>query len=117
MSLLRDTMSRGELPLLGDEPRSFTKGLKRTGTNQEVATSHLGVHTYMPCMLVAGLARQSKDWGVKSVRVNSAFHLSGVGTGAGGTLGLPGGNSQALPRALNLAAIAAGQGETTVELW
>ena len=36
------TMSRGELPLRGDEPRTFTKGLKRIGTNQGVATSQLG---------------------------------------------------------------------------
>ena len=61
------TMSRGDSLFGGDEPLTFTKGLKRNGTNQ-------GVHTYMPCMLVAGLVLQSKDWGVKSVRVNSAFH-------------------------------------------
>ena len=73
-------MSRGELPPRGDEPRTFTKGLKRIRTNPGVATSQLGVHTYMPCMLVAGLALQSNDWGVKSVRANSAFHPSGVGT-------------------------------------
>ena len=36
------TMSRGELPLQGNEPRTFTKGLKRIGTNQGVATSQLG---------------------------------------------------------------------------
>ena len=35
-------MSRGVLPLRGDEPRTFTKGLKRIGTNQGVATSQLG---------------------------------------------------------------------------
>ena len=39
-----------------------------------------GVHTYMPCMLVAGFAIQLQGWVVKSVRVNSAFHPSGVGT-------------------------------------
>ena len=37
-----NTMSRGELPLRGDKPRTFTKGLKRIGTNQGVATSQLG---------------------------------------------------------------------------
>ena len=40
------TMSRGELPLRGDEPRTFTKGLKRIGTNQGVATSQLGGYTH-----------------------------------------------------------------------
>ena len=30
------------LPLRGDEPRTFTKGLKRIGTNQGVAISQLG---------------------------------------------------------------------------
>ena len=73
-------MSRGELRLRGDEPRTFTKGLKRIGTNQGGATSQLGGTPDMPCMLVAGLALQSNDWGVKSVRANSAFHPSGVGT-------------------------------------
>ena len=36
------TVSKGELPLRGDEPRTFTKSLKRIGTNQGVATSQLG---------------------------------------------------------------------------
>ena len=45
------TMSRGELPLQGDEPQTFTKGLKRIGTNQGVATSQLGgthIHAMHP---------------------------------------------------------------------
>ena len=59
------------------EPRTFTKGLKRIGTNQGLPPANWGVHTYMAFMLVAGLALQSNDWGVKSVRANSAFHPSG----------------------------------------
>ena len=35
-------MNRGELSLQRDKPRTFTKGLKRIGTNQGVATSQLG---------------------------------------------------------------------------
>ena len=61
----------------------------------------------MPCMLVAGLALQLKDWRVKSVRANS---------GGGGNLRLAEGNSWALPRVLDLGAITAGQGATMVEL-
>ena len=38
---------------------------------------YMYVYVYM---LVAGLALQWNDWGVKSVRANSAFHPSGVGT-------------------------------------
>ena len=84
-------MSRGERLLQRDGPRTFTKGLKRIETNQGVAASQLGAHTYMQSMMVAGLALQSKDWGVKSVRVNSAFHFSGYVHEHEGTLGLPGG--------------------------
>ena len=32
----------GGTPSSGDEPRTFTKGLKRIGTDQGVATSQLG---------------------------------------------------------------------------
>ena len=46
----------------------------------------------------------------------SAVHSSGVGTWAGENLRVARGNSQALPRALNLGAIAAGQGATMVGL-
>ena len=43
----------------------------------------------MHCMLVAGLIFQSQGLEVKSVRVSSDFHPSGVGTGAWGNLSLP----------------------------
>ena len=65
---------------LGPSPRV----LKELGPTRGCHQPTGGLHTYMPCMLVAGLALQSNDWGVKSVRANSAFHPSGVGTWAGG---------------------------------
>ena len=44
------------------------------------AVAKASLLTITPCMLVAGLALQSNDWGVKSVRANSAFYPSGVCT-------------------------------------
>ena len=105
------TMSRGELPLWVDEPWTFTKGLTtHLGPTRGLPTATWGVHTYIPCTLVAGLALQSKDWGVKSVRVNSAFHPSGAGTWAGGTLDLPGGELPSLTKGLKLGSYRSGPG-------
>ena len=73
-------MSRGELPPQGTSLGPSPRVLKELGPIRGLPPANWGVHTYMPCMLVAGLALQSNDWGVKSVRANSAFHPSGVGT-------------------------------------
>ena len=97
------TMSRGELPLRGDEPRTFTKGLKRIGTNQGVATSQLeGTHIH--AMHAGGwwqvwhFSRMIGWSSLSGPTQPSSFR--GRYMSRGGTLGLPGGNSQALPRAL-----------------
>ena len=87
-------------------PRALNLGAsnlhQELGPTRGLPSTNWEVHTYMLCMLVAGLALESQCWGVKSVRVTLAFHPSREGTCAGGTLGLPVGNSQALPRALKL---------------
>ena len=73
-----------------------TRILKRIGTNQEVATSQLvGTHIYvtLACMLVAGFALQSEDWGSSlSGPTQSSILPSFQGRymSKGGTLGLPG---------------------------
>ena len=85
------TMSRGNSLFGGTSLWPSPRVLQELGPTRGLPPANWGVHTYMPCMLVAGLALQSNDWGVKSVRANSAFHPSGVGTWAGGNLGLPGG--------------------------
>ena len=54
--------------------------LKELGPTRRSPPANWEVHTYMPCMLVAGLALQSNDWGFKSVRTNLAFHPTEVGT-------------------------------------
>ena len=57
------------------------KGLKRIGTNQGVATSQWGRGAHIHAMHAGGRFGTSVErLGVKSVRVNSAFHPSGVGT-------------------------------------
>ena len=94
------TMSRGNSLFGGTSLGPSPRVLKELRPTRGLPPANWGVHTYMPCMLVAGLALQSNDWGVKSVRANSAFHPSGVGTYAGGNLRLARGNSWASPRAL-----------------
>ena len=70
-----------------------------------------GVHTYMPCMLVAGLALQSNDWGGQVCQGQLSLpSFRGRYMSSGGTLGFPGGNSRALPRALKLGSYRSGPG-------
>ena len=69
------TMSRVEHSLQGDEPRTFIKGLKRSGTNQlggtHIHTMHAGGRFGTSVTRLRG----------QVVKVNSAFYPSGVGTG------------------------------------
>ena len=91
---------------LGPSPRV----LKELGPTRGLPSANWGVHTYIPCMLVAGLALQSNDWGVKSVRANSAFHPSGVGTWAGGNLKLARRELLGLTKGLKLGSYRSGPG-------
>ena len=70
----------------------------------------------MLCMLVAGLALQSQGWGSSLSGSTQPSILPGPVHEQGGTLGLPGRNSWALLRVLNLGANAVGQGATAVVL-
>ena len=85
-------MSRGELPLWGDEPPTFTKGLKRIGTNQGVATSQLG-GTHIHAMHAGGRFGTSAGGNLRLARGELPGLTKGLelGTQQGGTLGLPGG--------------------------
>ena len=95
------TMSRGELPLPGDEPRTFTKGLKRIGTNQGVATSQLGgyTHTCDACWWQVWHFSQMIGGSSLSGPTQPSI-LPGYVHEQGGNLRLARGNSRALPRAL-----------------
>ena len=60
----------------------------------------------------------SANWGVHTSMLFSLPSFQGrFMSGGRGDVRLARGNSQALPRALNLGAIAENQGSTTVELW
>ena len=80
-------MSRGNSFFRETSLRPSPRVLKELGPTRGLPPANWGegVHTYMPCMLVAGLALQSKDWRVKSIRVNSAFHPSMYVHEQGGT--------------------------------
>ena len=110
-------MSRGNSLFGGTSLGPSPRVLKELGPTRGLPPANWGVRTYMPCMLVAGLALQSNDWGQVCQGQLSLPSFRGRYMSWGGTLGLTGGNSWALPRALNLGAIAAGQGATTVLLW
>ena len=96
-------MSRGELPLRGDEPRTFTKGLKKElGPTRGLPPANWGyTHTCHACWWQVWHFMQSNDWGGQVCQGQLSLpSFRGRYMSRGGTLGLPGGNSQALPRAL-----------------
>ena len=87
-------MSRGELPLQGDEPWTFIKGLKRIGTNQGIATSQLG-GTHIHAMHAGGRFGPSverlRGQVCQGQLILPSFWGRYMSGGGGGTLGLPGG--------------------------
>ena len=104
-------MSRGELLLWGSQLRTFTKGLKRIGTNQGVATSQLGgthIHATHACSSFGSSVGRLGGQVCQGQLNLPSFR--GRYINRGGNLRFTRGNSWALPKALNLEAITAGQG-------
>ena len=94
-------MSREEVPLRGGGGQASDvspKVFKELGPVRDIPKPTGGVHIYMPCTLLVGLALQSQGQ-VKSARV--VLHPSRVRTRSGGDLRLARGNSWALSKGKN----------------
>ena len=112
------TMSRGELPLRGNKHRTFTKGLKRIGTNQRVTHQTTGGYTHTCHACWWQVWHFNREAGESSLsRSSHPSILLGYVHEQGGNLRLARAELLGLTKGLKLGSYHSRPGGIAVELW